>query len=313
MAGINRALIYSGPAVVFKGSQPIYCAGDVKVVMGVTKNMISVCGDDVGARVKDRVVTIQFTPAEYITAVLSACFPYTGMVSGTDPTAGTDEVWTVHPLNGKEKIALTSGFVTKMPDLKLGLAELPFGEMEVQGVLGLSTDPSNAAALYTLTATSAFSDSAFASSQVLTAAMTAAISGGSSPWDAFYSETGFNVKFALEMNATYIAGLGTVGYRFGSLGYSLACRPAGITVAQCLARFPIQGSGATIGQAMEASGADMTIAGPSGGYPTVTLKNMTLETTPSMYGDSALRIGDVNFLHTRKNRTTTQFSIGLTV
>jgi hypothetical protein len=226
MAGIDRTTIMKGPALVTFGGQSFWSKGDVSV--SVTNKLFGIGTahfGEVDQRVSDRMVEVNFEPEGRFTAGLAAVlWPYAATALGASIYGGSDRALVVWARDGK-KLTVHNASVTGMPNLRLGVAKTIEGPVKFTGLLKNSTDPSNAAAYYTLTTATYPGDTGWAVSDVLTKAYASA--WGSAPWDAFHTEDGWEISFGLQLKPQMVDGLGTVDMSLQGLTVSAKCIPVG--------------------------------------------------------------------------------------
>lgn len=311
---LDRSTLFEGPATVTMGGVVFYSKDNVTVEVYRDTNPIkSAAFGKVDERVADIGAKITFTPVgQWTTAALAVLYPHTNPVPGTSMLTATDVPVTIWPLNGKEKIVFAAGCITKMPNLNLSAsADTAFGPVEIYCGLANSTDRSGTAALYTPTATAAFSDTSFAVSEILTPIYTLALASASSPWDSFVTEGVVKVEFNLQSRQRKVDSLGTFDVRLVGLDITVKFAPANMTVAQVLAKMPVQGAGVAIGTSLSTGAANLTIAGSGSGVPTVTINKVALKRAPQQYGNDSSRHGELEFVATRPTGAT-MFSVGVT-
>ncbi|MFH0907195.1 MAG: hypothetical protein V1929_00330 [bacterium] len=307
-----RSSILRGPASIMLGGSTIYTQGDIKCSFAIeTFPVMSAAYGQTDERLKDITIKLSFTPAgQWTTALLAVLYPWTNPTPGSSVFGATDAAVTLWPLNGTEKIVFTAGAVTKMPGLVLSATKTAYKEMEITCLLKNSADRSAADALYTLTATAAYTDATYAIAEIPTVPYTAAITGEiAAPWDSFIGEQGFEFDFNLKLNPTVLDGIGTVDMTHGGVDATCKLKPVGITVAQVLTRLKIQDTGVKIGMAMSSAAADLTVTGGSGN-PIVVLKNARMKMASQIYGPQALRHDGIEFAATRPAGTGAIVTLG---
>lgn len=310
--GISRSLIIGGPAIVQMGGQSFYSQGDIKVdIAPETFAVNTSIHGKVSERMQDLIAKITFTPAGMWTAAqLAVLFPYTNPTFGTIIHGSVDVPVTIHPVDGAEKIVFTSGAITKMPSIMLSPTETALTEVEITCVIGNGKDRSAADALYTYTASAAFSDATFSLAAIKTVPYTASLASVSSPWSAIETEGGFEIAFDLKLTPRKAANIGTLSYSLSGLDIGVKFKPIGMTAKQVLDRLLVQGTGTALGMDVSAGAANLTITGGSTN-PIVVVNSVRLKNTPLVYGAEALRHDTLEFVATRPGGTGAMFSVGL--
>jgi len=293
------------------GGQTFHSDGDIKVaVMVDTFPINSSIGGKSGERMSDTTVKISFKPCGmWASGLLAIMYTQTNPLIGSSILGASDVPVTIHPSNGAEKIVFSAGGVTKMPDNILSAVDTSFKEIEITCLIKNNSDRSAVDALYTLTASAAFTDTSYALSSVYTVPYTVTLASLSSPWDAIQTEAGVEVSYSMKTSPVTVNNIGIVDLTLSGLEISVKMKPVGMTVAQLLTQLKIQGSGVARGMDISASANNMTITGGSG-LPQVIVNNLRLKSAPQIYGAEALRHDTIEFIATRPTGGA-MFSIGL--
>ncbi len=310
--GVLREIVKRGPAIVQMGGQSFYSQGDIKVAIQPESFDIPTSAyGKVGARMKDLIAKISFTPAGmWTTAQLAVLFPWTNPTIGQSMFGSSDVPVTIHPLDGTEKMVFTAGAITKMPGIVLSPVETALKEVEITCLVGNGLDRSNAAGLYTYTATAAFSDTSFSLASVLTVPYTATLAAVGSPWDAIQTEAGFECSFDLKTSPVKVANVGTIDYQVSGLEISVKFKPVGLTVKQVLDRLKVQSTGVALGMDLSAGAANLTITGGASN-PQVVINNVRLKDSQLLYSAEKLRHDTIEFVATRPTGSGAMFTVGL--
>lgn len=235
MSGINRTTILAGPALVTFGGQNFYSKGDVTLNFKPKMFAVSTAHfGEVDQRVSDREFEVSFEPDGRFTSGLAAVlWPYASTFNGASLYGSTDRPLVVWSRDG-QKLTLVNAAVTGMPNMHFGAAKPIQGSIKFTGLLANATDPSNAAAYYTLASATYPGDAGWLASDVKIQAYTSA--WGSSPWDAFFTEDGWDISFALNLKPQLVDGLGTVDMTLQGLVVTAKCVPVGPAVTDILAK-----------------------------------------------------------------------------
>jgi hypothetical protein len=234
MPSINRANIITGPALVQFGGQSFWSKGDIVLKPIVNKFAINVAAfGEVDGRINDKKVEVTFEPdGRYTSALLAVLFPYAALNIGASLYGGSDAALVVWSRAGT-KVTLPNAAITKLPNLNFGVGKTITGSMTFTGLLQNSTAPETAGAYWLVEADAYPGDAGFATSDILTKAYASA--WGSSPWDAFLTEGGWDVQFDLSTAPQMVDGLGTVDITLQELKVTATAIPVGPTEDQVLA------------------------------------------------------------------------------
>jgi hypothetical protein len=306
---IARTTILSGPAIVQMGAATFYTKDDIKVVTHFEQIEVNTAAyGAVGTRVKDIKTEITFTPTEWESAGLGVLYPHTNPVAGTSMFTGTDVPVTIHPMNGLEKMVYNAGAVTKMPDLNFSaINPNPFGACTITCISSNNIAWATANSRYTLTGTSAFSDTSFLVTNMKTVVYTVAV--GTTPWDAVKTKDGVRVSFSLETTPVETDDDGLVDLLVKGVKVSVKFAPVGLTLAQVLTKLNVQGSGVVRGMEGSTGAVDLTITGAGTGSPLVTIENAVLVGAGQTYGYGNLRHDEIEFIATRPTGSGALFSV----
>lgn len=291
MPTIDRTSIITGPALVTFGGQSFWSKGDItlKPVTNNFKIPTSSFGD-VDERTQDKSIEVSFEPDGRFTSGLAAVlWPYAATAIGASIFGGSDSALVVHSRAGT-KVTVHNAALTKMPDLRLGVAKTIQGSVTFTGLLANSTDPTNAAAYYTIATESYPGDTGFDIADIKTLAYGSA--WGSSPWDSFLTQEGWDISFDLQLAPQMVDGLGTVDMSLQSLGVTARAIPVGLTEAQILTAM-----GNTRALGASVASADDLIVSATGLY--FSLSKAGLRAAELGYGAQRKRAGQLEWFATR--------------
>lgn len=294
MAGINRTTILTGPALVTYGGQSFWSKGDVTLNFVPKLFAINTAHfGEVDQRVSDRQFEVSFEPSGAFTAALAAVlWPYAATGIGTSIYGATDKPLVVWTRDGK-KFTLPNAAVTQMPNIRLGVSKTIQGPVKFTGLLANSTDPATAAAYYTLTTATYPGDAGFAVADIKTQAYTAAW-GATAPWDAFQTEDGWELSFALNLKPQLVDSFGTVDMSLQGLKVTAKATPVGPAEVDILAKVA---PAASLGNSVAAAAANLNILAPSGMY--VRVYNAAITDGGFLYGAEKKRLGPTTWTATR--------------
>lgn len=292
---IDRTTIIAGPAIItFKGVT-LYTEGDIELSPGISYGEIKTAmHGKVDAFIDDIVSQIKFTPAgQWITAHLAVLWPHTNPVIGSSLFGATDSNVTIQTLAG-QLITWKTGAISDMPDIILSAVKPAIGAVTID-CIGANNTAWSDAAKRAVVATQAFADTSFAPADIKMAAYTGVITGGSAPWDAIRAQDGWTISFKVDKEPVKTDADGTVDMRIAGVTATAKCIPVGISETQLLAKLPLQGAGIVRGKRLSGLGANLTIAGPTSGDPSVVLINAVMTDGAMKFGSTALRVGEIAF------------------
>lgn len=293
MAGINRTTILTGPALVTFGGQTFWSKGDVTVNVKTEYFDIDTSHfGKVDKRVKDKRIEVSFEPSGAFSAALVAVLlPYGATAPGSSIYGATDRPLVVWARDGK-KLTVHNASVTGMPSVFAGVSKTVYGDIKLTGLLANSTDPTNAAAYYTLTTATYPGDTGFAVSDIKTAAYTSAW-GVSAPWDSFLTEAGWEISFGLELADQKVDTLGTVDMTLSGITVSAKSIPVGPAESDILAKVAPNNA---LGGSIAALAAALNISA-TGIYFRV--YNAAMVNSGFAFGSAKKRIGQTEWVATR--------------
>lgn len=293
MPGINRTTILTGPALITFGGQSFWSKGDV-VVNPINKrfNVDTAHFGKVDERVSDRRIEVSFEPSGAFSAALAAVlWPYGATAIGASIYGATDRSLVVWARDGK-KLTIHNASVTGMPSIRLGVSKTIIGPIKLTGLLANSTDPSAAAAYYTLATATYPGDSGFAVGDILTKAYASAW-GGTAPWSAFETEAGWEISFGLQLKEQTVDSFGTVDMTLQGLTVSAKSIPVGPAEADILAKVA---PAAALGNSVAALASALNISA-TGVY--VRVYNAAIVDSGFVYGSEKKRINATEWQATR--------------
>ncbi len=292
MPSINRTSIITGPALVTFAGQIFWSKGDITLKPNNKNFKVGTSAfGDMEERTQDKSIEVSFEPDGRFTAGLAAVlWPYAATAIGASIYGGSDRALVVHSRAGT-KVTVHNAALTKMPDLRLGVSKTIQGSVTFTGLLKNSTDPTNAAAYYTVASESYPGDTGFDIVDIKTLAYGSEW-GASAPWDSFLTQEGWEVSFDLSLAAQMVDGLGTVDMSLQSLGVTARAIPVGPTEAQILTAM---GNTRALGASI--ASADDLIVSATGLY--FSLSKAGLRSAELGYGAERKRAGQLEWLATR--------------
>lgn len=235
MPGIDRTLILTGPALVTFGGQSFWSKGDVSVNLNTKRFKVDTAHfGQVDERVSDRSVEVSFEPDGRFTSALAAVlWPYAATAIGASIYGSADRPLVIWARDG-QKLTLPNASVTGMPNLRLGVSKTIMGPIKFTGLLAKNTQPETPGGYYTLANASYPGDTGYAVSDILTKPYASA--WGSSPWDAFFTEDGWDISFGLQLAPQVVDNFGTVDMRLQGLTVSAKAVPVGPAETEILSK-----------------------------------------------------------------------------
>lgn len=292
MAGINRTTILTGPALVTFAGQTFWSKGDVTVnVKNERLNIDTAHFGKVDERISDKRIEVSFEPSGAFSAALAAVlWPYAATAPGASIYGATDRPLVVWARDGK-KITVHNASVTGMPSIRLGVSKTMMGAIKFTGLLANSTDPSNAAAYYTLATATYPGDTGFAVADIKTGAYASA--WGASPWDAFQTEDGWEISFGMQLAEQAVDAFGTVDMTLQGLTVSAKAMPVGPAESDIMAKLAPNNA---LGGSIAALAAALNISA-TGIY--VRVYNAAMVDSGFVFGSQKKRIGATEWQATR--------------
>lgn len=309
--------ILSGPAVIQFGgtaaANTFYTTDDIVVTQRFeTEDIVTSQFGKVDRLVKDRVVEITFTPigvwaggSTAFTDKVALLWPYlTGTIgAGIFPTTQAAEkvlhIWTI---SDGLKYTFQSCAITQMPSLTLSAEKIICGPVTVRAIeeLAASTNLIQAWSVdesVFAQATVAFTDTSFATTDILIDSYTAAW-GSITGFTALQTMEGFTVEFGVETTPISVDSYGVVQMLLSDVTATCKFVPVGgPTHANCMAAMKFQNTGSARGMSVNGinSNTDLIISGSAAGKPKVTIKGAQLISTPMRFGMTQTRLGELEF------------------
>lgn len=297
MPGIDRTTILTGPAVVTFAGSSFWSKGDITVTIKNKRFPIETAAyGKVDERISDRMVEVSFEPDGRFTSALAAVlWPYAATAIGASIYGSTDRPLVIWTRDG-QKLTLPNAALTSMPNIRTGVSKTIQGSVTFTGLLAKSVDPATAGAYYTVSTATYAGDTGFAASDILTKPYASA--WGTTPWDAFFTEDGWDISFGLQLAPQVVDNYGTVDMRVQSLSVTAKAIPIGPTETQILALL----------QPNSVLGSSIATTNPlnisaTGIY--VRLYNAGLADAQLGYGANKKRIGTCEWIATRTVTTGT--------
>jgi hypothetical protein len=255
------------------------------------------------SRAKSQPVTkITFTPVGALESPANYITLHSPADVGTLLFGATDFPVGIKGKDGKVS-TWQSGAIVKMPTLRLSTQRTCWGPMEINCINKNSTDLTNGSGQNVITSV-AFSDTSFNSALVTSTPYLAALGSLSAPFDAIYTEDGFEIEQTMTTKPLHIDNYGTVNWIITEVAATCKFIPANCDAADLHTLFQLQGANAVLpGQDVASLNNDLVITG--GVTPTAltaTLAKVGPEKTTERYSLTELRAGEV-ILYAKKTVT----------
>lgn len=296
MPGIDRTTIISGPAVITFAGQSFWSKGDISLSVKSSRFKIPTASfGDIDERVKDRIVEVSFEPdGRFTTGLAAVLWPYGATAIGASIYGATDRPLVIWSRDGV-KVTLPNAALTQMPSIRLGVGQTIQGSVKFTGLVAKSTDPATAGAYYTTTSTVFTGDASFNGAEILTRKFSQAW-GSTAPWDAFETESGWEISFGLSLAPQVVDSYGTVDMRLQNLSASAKAVPVGPTYSHILQKLlPNTALGSSV------IGSDSLVISETAGSPPgyFSLCKASLVDASLVYGTTKKRIGSCEWTASR--------------
>lgn len=259
MASISRLTLVEGPAIVVFGGKTYYTRDAITLNPGISTFDVSDTAHGVmDTRIEDIVGKITFRPVGVWGNIHPLYSVFEDPVIGSSLLGGSDADAVIHSLDGR-KITCHGAGVTKLPDLTFSAVEQIPGQVEITFLGTNNTEWSNASKRL-VEAAQAFSDTGYDPATVLTQPYAVTLGSGNSAL-SLETEAGVTVSFEIGAEPRKTDSYGTVDIRLSSFKVSAKFRPVGMSAADYLALFPMQGTGVVRGVSMGGAGKPLVISG----------------------------------------------------
>jgi hypothetical protein len=299
MLSRTDATILRGPAIVTFNGVTFWIKDEIKIATRYDLFDIVVSGrGKLDERIQQIITEITFTPAGEIegttpASVFEVLYPHTACTPGASAMPSTDKSVVVWPLNGKEKLTYSSGFVSKMPDILLSSVKTVMGQVTLTCIGTDNQAWSNASHLFAL-ADAAFTDTSLTLANILTVPYSAALGALSAPWNAIQTKDGWVLSFDVGLDPQIVDDIGIFDWIYnGNASVSAKCKPIGIKVADLHGLMKLQGTGVARGVSILDKAQTLVITGGASN-PKATIYGCTLQAAQHAYaiGD---RVPDLEF------------------
>ena len=259
MASISRLTLVEGPAIVQFGGKTYYTRDAITLNPGISTFDVSDTAHGVmDTRIEDIVGKITFRPVGVWGNIHPLYSVFEDPVIGSSLLGGSDADAVIHSLDGR-KITCHGAGVTKLPALTFSAVEQLPGEVEIT-FLGTNNVEWSNSAKRLVEAAETFSDTGYDPATVLTQPYAVTFGDGNDAL-SLETESGVAVSFEIGAEPRKTDSYGTVDIRLSSFKVSAKFRPVGLSAADYLALFPLQGTGVVRGASMGGAGKPLVISG----------------------------------------------------
>lgn len=295
MAGINRTVIITGPALVTYGGQTFWSKGDVTCTPQYKRFGIDTSAWGViEQRFSDKRIVVSFEPSgHFSTALAAVLWPYAATAMGASIYGGSDSPLVIHGRDGI-KLTVPNAAVTAMPTIRHGVDKTLVGPITFTGLLANSADGSLEASYFAFTSVPFPADSGYVVAGIPTMGHRLIWKAAVAPWTSCAVETGAEVSFGLRLQEHAVDGLGTIDMRLAGMDVTAKATPVGPTAAEIMTAL---NGGTALGAAAVVS--DLTIKPDLANGCQVILKKAQLVEAGLRYGAASKRIGPCTWLATR--------------
>jgi hypothetical protein len=290
---INRTTLVRGPgSITFDGASIHSETNIVATLVEEYSDSVSSGFGRTGRKLLNRYVEVTAQPSMWLN--LDKLFPYAATQIEDAIFGATDKPLVITPRNGRTLTVLNAS-ITTLANLKCSAAAALFkSPITWTGLCANNTSPATLANYFVQGGTvgAGVLLTGFDKTKMFRGRYTGVRNGVT-----LQSDGGFDIDFALNLEAYRPDGEPTVQFYLKSLEAAVKCRPAGLTEAAYLA---LLNDGVDIGA--EAPLHDIVVAGPSTGSPSITLAKTMVEPGSFVYGGE-LRTGELTFQSVREPAT----------
>ena len=205
----------------------------------------------------------------------------------------SDQALVVHATDGSVWTYHNSALLPNI-GLVFKATETLFKEITWTALVIDGGNPTSASSIYTRS-NSAFNDTSFATSSILTQPYT--LSWGASPWNSFNTFDGVEVDFAAGTSEVTADGYGTIDYIITDQSATARFKPLGIPQSAIDAKLALQGSATSAqGGSLNARGTDLII---SGSHVYITLSDAAAKSQGYNFNLTNVRLQEMTAVATR--------------
>lgn len=292
---MQREAVIRGPAVVSWNSLMLYTKDDITLTVEKnTWDVESAAFGKVDERLMSRQVRVTFTP---VGKLIAGMWPYASTAIGGSIYGSSDKDITILPLSSTQlKYVIKNCAITKMPSIYLSTKKTLCGDIEFTG-LGLEdTATSTADSLITTSAAASFSDTSFATSDIVSGPVSAA---WGSILTSIDTEDGWQIDFSMKTTDVVSDKYGIIDKTLDDVGVVASCNPLLTSAASETALITALAYDVAIGATVR-SAANLVLTGTGA---TVTLVEPSVKLWEPNFSANKNRLGKMTFTGQRKITT----------
>lgn len=239
---MDTRVISEGPAVISWNGFNYYTEGTITITPDIKlRDKVSSYFGVTDRRVTDKLFTLSFTPYGEMNNNLLKYFPFTAADLGKMVAPSEDTPLYVYASTG-EKISFPAGCISKCPQLLLGTDIGPMGDMAFAAMGDLGGVDGADDTHYTIE-TAAIAAHTHDPDKAPTPAYKATLGTGETAVE-IDGEKGFTFDNGATLTPRSVNRYGTVNFKLTDLKPSVAFQPSGLTIAQAMGYWNIQGASA---------------------------------------------------------------------
>lgn len=232
---------------------------------------------------------------------------YANAVAGVNPvaiSAGSGNV--IGVVNNPLTIQTLDGYlwtffnaaVSKMPNLSLSTVKTAVGGIEFNCYLADGQDWSGASSLYSYAANPWPGDSGFNPANILTGEINA-VWGSVAPWSSFQTKEGWEVNFAMSLEAVEVDNVGLITHRLSNLVVTASAIPLGVQPSDVAAALYLQGANAARGRSLAQFSPGNLLLSAVANNLGCKIFGAAMRGGPAVYSINKERIGRLEWVATR--------------
>lgn len=284
----DRTTLLEGPAIITFDNTTFYTEGAITYRPGISTFDIRTSVHGIlDQRMDDIVGTVSFKPVGVWGHYETLLGPFASMHYGESLFGSTDKPLVIHSADGR-RLTLNTACVSKIPAVTFSTAATLWGDVEFTVIGSKATEWSATGSRYSEAALE-FNAPGLDPATILTQPYVVAF-GSVAPWNSIESESGIHVGFDLQTTPIKTDSDGMVDLRLASLSAEVKFVPLGVTAAQYLDAFRLQGTGAARGASVGGAARSLTVTG-SGVY--FALNGAVAVDGSQVYDTAANRHGEI--------------------
>jgi hypothetical protein len=302
MSNVILPSIIQGPCYLAHGGVVQYVKKDIQVSDNVESWNPETATGTLGERHKSRSYKLTYTNNGMISAALldyyfAALLDLTKIGKSIINGAAT-----IYSLTENKTYAFNAAGLSKPPNLVLSPAGTVWEAAELTAIGDVTKQPTDAAALRTLTNTFT-ADTTFDESKVVTDIYKAALGARTTPYNGMGSIDGFKLNFGFSVKNITAGDVGIADVILMDVTAGAGFTPSNLTEAEIDTLLGVQGAGAILpGQSYAKANEDLVITGTQTGW-VFTLKHAGAKKQDRQYLAGDHRHKEITFVNSRKYTT----------